>query len=374
MGAPTLPSLVARAMPRCSRLLPWLSLMAVLAGAGPVLAQSVVIPRLPRVHVPSADQQTRAERAYDEARRRYQKGDLPGALSNADEAWEAVPNASTALIRATILAKMKRHDDAFAALLVGLDLDPTDRERDLIENALANNGPLCSPPLGWVRVEVTPAGARVEVAGKTFDAPRTIGLPAGSHALRISATGHERIDDSLDLRAGRSTRAKYRLTAAAAPAREPAAAVALAPVAPRPVPAETAEAPDLAREPVVRASVRPAWRKALPWTVLGTGVAAIAVGAGLHAWALDAVHDTEKYGQPIAGMTDAERKVAFDRANDHMKTRGNAAIAMYCVGGAAVAGGVAWLVVDAVKGKKGGTAVVPAIDGETVGVAVAGRF
>ncbi len=58
-----------------------------------------------------------ARAAYEEASRRYESGDLEAALDAAGEAYRAVPNASTALVRATILEAMKRPCDALGASL-----------------------------------------------------------------------------------------------------------------------------------------------------------------------------------------------------------------------------------------------------------------
>ena len=124
-------------------------------------AHALVIPDLPDKPSVSAGDQKRAEKAYGKAYEAYGAGNTEAALRFAEQAFSALPNASTALIRATILAAMGRTQDAFEAYLVAADLNPVPDELQLIDAGLAQTGGSLSPPMGWTSFKTTPPGAKV---------------------------------------------------------------------------------------------------------------------------------------------------------------------------------------------------------------------
>ena len=116
----------------------------------------------------------------------------------------------------------------------------------------------------------------------------------------------------------------------------------------------------------------PLWRRAVPWTMVGSGVAVLATAVGLHVWALDAAKATDRYGQPISGMADEQRRARFVSANSAMLVRGRAAFALYGVGGAMAAGGAVWLILDHIRPMPVGVSVV--LDRGMLAVSLGGGF
>ncbi len=316
----------------CVALMLWVGFApAASAAAGPAArASSVLVPELPTRATPDAAALGEAKRAYEAANRRFGAGDLSGALGEAELAYRALPNASTALARATILAELDRPRDAFELLLVAADLDPTADERTLIEAGLSRQGAACAPPLHWVRLAVTaPRPAAVTVDGVAVAVPRTLGLTAGGHRLRASAPGALALDTVLDpTTLGESHRAAFELRAvpASSDAPPPSAAV------------DAAAPPQPNRLPGI-----------LGWSLVGGGVALLAVGGGMHAWAAAAADDTERYAAPIPNLPEDTRRQRFEQANDDMKLRGTVAYVCYGLGGAAAVAGATLLVLDATR-------------------------
>ena len=321
-----------------SLLLLLLTLGAALVEAEP--SPVLLIPERPAQRAVTDDDRARAARSYEEVQRRYGDGDLPGALAAADEAFRAVPNASTALIRATILGGQGRHREAFAALLVALDLEPTAEEQELIRRGLAEHGPACTPPLGWARFAVEPADARITVAGVAVPVGSAFGIAEGTHDVRVEREDYEPLDRVLAIRAGGETTAAFTVARLPDPAAVDGTVAAGRDLGMEAVPP--------AAEPVVVATGERSWarKKLASWILIGSGAALLGVGAGMHVWALDAADETTRYSGPIVGMTDEDRQRRYDQANDDMKLRGTLAYVFYGVGAAAAVTGVVLLFID----------------------------
>jgi len=327
--------------------------------------RAALLPDLPPAREVSEADRAAAKRAYADVARAWGESDLPAALGYADEAFGAVPNASTAILRATILEALKRPEEAFSALLVASDLGPEPDERPKIDAGLATHGAALSPPMGWARVVVEPEGAEVTVDGVTFAAPRTIGLAVGAHAVRIAAAGCQPVTATLEVPAPQAVLASYRLAAEPAPVEPPA---------PEPEPAPLIIAPEPGPDLTVRSGGESPWSPVLPWTLLGGGVALVAVGGGMHGWAIQAADDTSKYANPVEGLSDADRKSRFDQANEDMRLRGTLAYVFYGVGGAAAVTGAVLLILDAVDDEPAAVGVLPSGQGGAAGLQVLGRF
>lgn len=317
------------------------------------------IPALPDRDALGADARATAARAYEEASRRYGAGDSTGALPFADEAFHAVPNASTAVIQATILADLARPSEAFDALLVAADLDPTPEELTFIREGLAQHGPACVPPLGWARVAVAPDAARWTVDGAPAAGTRTVGLTAGEHLVVVEAAGFAPDTRTVTVRAGEEATLALTLTALPTPV----------PVVE--VPPPVVEPPPVVAHPAAAASP---WSPVLPWTLLGGGVAVALTGVGMHVWAMEAADDTSTYGSPVEGMSDDVRRKKFEDADDAMQLRGTLAYVFYGVGGAAAVAGSVLLILDATRPVPSGVAVSPLALPGGAGVSVGGGF
>ena len=323
--------------------------------------ERVLLPDLPKKpQVTDADKAT-AKEAYAAVEDAWSAGDLAKALQSADEAFRAVPNASTAILRATVLGELKRPREAFKALLVASDLDPTPQERAAIAEGLAKHGVALPSPMGWARVAVEPPDAEVLVDGVRFRAPRTVGLALGDHAVHVSAPGSVPADATLSVPAAGEVEARFRLE------QEP-----VLPVAPDPPPVIVPS-----DEPIVTEREPAAGRgtPVLPWVLVGGGAALIATGGGMHAWAIQAADDTSKYANTVEGLSDDDRKKKFDQANDDMKLRGTLAYVFYGVGGAAAVAGAVLLILDAVESDDAPVAFSPtAFPGGGGGILVRGGF
>lgn len=314
----------------------WLALGPLAAPAQAAPGKAALLPALAsKPQVTDLDKET-ARQAYADVERLWGAGDLAGALTHADVAFRAVPNASTAILRATILDALAQPCDAFAALLVASDLGPTPEERAALGEQLPRQGALCTPRMAWATVSVVPPDAEVTVDGATFRAPRTVGLPLGEHAVRVAAPGYEPLEATLGADAVGPIEARYQLQLEPIPT-----ALETPPEPPRPDP--------VVADPVVVAKAPPEdapGPRLLPWFLIGGGAAALGTAVGMHVWAVDAADQTSRYAQPVEGLSDDQRKARFDQANEDMKLRGTLAYVFYGVGGAAVVAGTVLLFVD----------------------------
>ncbi len=192
-----------------------------LALAGVALAPGawadVLLPELPETGRATDADRADARAAYEDATEAYGAGRLDDALEAADRAWRALPNASTALIRATILGDLQRDRDAFEAYLQAADLAPAPEETTLIDRGLAKHGPRVSPAMGWAVIRSTPPGADASLDGYAFRTPRTVGVSAGKHQLELEADGFLPIQVAITARSGRATSSTTRLAPNALP-------------------------------------------------------------------------------------------------------------------------------------------------------------
>jgi tetratricopeptide (TPR) repeat protein len=236
-------------------------------------AFALVVPALPAETEVDAKDQRRAEVAYGKAYEAYGNGDTAGALKQANRAFKALPNASTALIRATILSAMNRTQKAFEAYLVAADLNPVPDELQLIDAGLAQTGTALSPPMGWTSFKTTPTGAKVGLGEGSFKAPRTVGLPAGQHYFNISAAGHVGTSGTVTVSAGRGSNLSFAL--AAAQRQE-----AVIRTSPTPAAAAPAAASPIQPVRVATAQGLPEKSQALAYSMMSLGGAAL-LGGGV---------------------------------------------------------------------------------------------
>ncbi|MEZ4267642.1 MAG: PEGA domain-containing protein [Myxococcota bacterium] len=198
------------------------ALVALVAVAlAPSAWADVLLPDLPETGRATDSDRADARAAYEDATEAYGAGKLDDALEAAERAWTALPNASTALIRATILGDLKRDRDAFEAYLQAADLSPAPEETALIDSGLAKHGPRVSPAMGWATVRSTPSGADAILDGYEFRTPRTVGVSAGKHELELVADGFSPIKVTITARSGRATASTTRLVPSARPVEAP---------------------------------------------------------------------------------------------------------------------------------------------------------
>lgn len=278
----------------------------------------LIRPLLPPAAPISDAQRATAVASYERAARAYENLQLGLALTEADHAYRALPNASTALIRATILGEMGSHEAAFAALLQAADLQPTHDERILIQAALARHSAAASPAFGWLSVRTEPSGAMVSLDGEAFVAPRTVGLSVGAHALRIELAGFLPAERTIDVLAGAGEAVDVTLEAPAKSA--PVSSVPVSIVA-----------------PLKSTNARP---NALGWALVGAGCAGAAGAVALLVSSRRRFHVHEEYatGTRGADLDESERSSRADEAFTQARRRSGAGYGLVAI--AAISAGL----------------------------------
>lgn len=324
-----------------------------IAGGAPAWAEPV-LPRLPPRLEVTPEAARVAEEAYGRAVRKHASRDLKGAIAEAEVAWRTVPNASTALIRATLLSEAGEHAEAFAAYLQAADLDPTDDERALIQAGLAKEGPLCVIPRGWARVRPPkPAGATVVVDGVEVTPPRTVGLQSGERTVRATAPDHEPLELTIQVTAGQEQLVELVLTEKQP---EPPPVVVVEPPVVEPPPIVIVEPPPPPGPPI------------LPWTLVGVGGALAVTGGVLVGLSGGPADDAATLANPTAGMSSSEREAAYEAAKSDAQAFQTTGYVLLGAGVAAAAAGAVLFVLD---GEDEPTTTVAPSPG---GLVVEGRF
>ncbi len=141
----------------------------------------VRLPAMPTASTLSDRDQKRVDTYYERAATRFEKGDLKGALKAAKQVYALLPNASTALLNAQLLAELNRHCEAFDMSLLAMDLDPTAEEQGDARAGLRTSGARCDRGYGWSRVNVKPVSAAVLIAGVIL---ATLDVSFLSHAFK----------------------------------------------------------------------------------------------------------------------------------------------------------------------------------------------
>lgn len=237
----------------------------------PGSAPHLIAPPIPdrALRVASPDSSERARRAYELAARHFRVGRADLALPHALSAWHEVPNASSALIVATVLADLRRACDALPYLVLGLELDPVDDEPARLSRLFDEQAPHCPPGYALVTLTATPADAIVELGSHRLAPPRTVALRRGHHTIEARAPGHEPAVAHLDIGADDRRRD---LTIA---------------LAPTPQPGPAPDDPLAASPSSVLVSPPPPPDTTLEWVLVGGGLATLAVGGLLYGLAID---------------------------------------------------------------------------------------
>jgi tetratricopeptide (TPR) repeat protein len=114
----------------------------------------------------------------------------------------------------------------------------------------------------------------------------------------------------------------------------------------------------------------PTWMTWTGWTLVGVGVAGLAVGGGMAAWSVD-LKDTVENSPPDTPWVDVSS------SRDDYDTAQAVMIAGFVAGGVLAAGGALLLILDAGGEEEtdgSDAALVPVVSAESVGLGVVGRF
>ncbi|MCB9737503.1 MAG: tetratricopeptide repeat protein [Deltaproteobacteria bacterium] len=268
----------------------------------------------------------RAQRAYGEASRAYQRRRYDAALQHADAAYRAVPNSSTALIRATVLAALSRDADAFDAYLLALDLDPTKEEAELASTGLARHGAVIGR--GWAVLSPKPKTADIEVPGGSWQGRRAVGLAPGRYVATVRAEGKAPARVELVVEAGKGVVRDVKL------AKPRPGGLAGGPGGGDPDDPWAALVPPVDDDDDGGGSFPTGLVLAVGGGVL------MAVGAGTHIAAAGAASDADAAARGDAGSDDVARRARYDDAVDRKDSLETATWVLYAVGAGLLVTGV----------------------------------
>jgi|GEM_PF-1977466 len=329
----------------------------------PALAD-VVVPQLPKQATPSEAHAKAAAKAYSKAEGRFEKGRLKSALKYSRQAYDAVANASTALLQAIILGELRRHRGAFNMFLMAADLKPTKEELSFINEGLARHGKKTLPRLGWLTIVAEPANAQITVDNVIVTSPRTVGASAGRHQITVRAEGFHTLTAAVTTTVGVGQRLEYKLVKKE-----------LAPPPPKEPVVETQPDPKPLLPPVeVTKQDEGASLEVPAYALIGTGAALLLVGGGMHAWAFDRAAATDDLALPSSDMPESMRRSQWQQAESDMGLATALAGVGYGLGGAALVTGIVLLVMDPRPAEDKGAVVAPVSLNGGAGVETRFRF
>lgn len=317
---------------KCAVFIAW----ACLAGFGalPGWAQSpspggVRWPDLPSGEAPSPAEVSLAQEAYAKASELYYQGEVDRALPHAEEAFELLPNASTALVVATIHAEGGQPCDAMDHGLLALDLGPTPAERDATVELLAEVASKCTPGWGWMTIGKSESPRpNITVRAASVPPGRTIAVVAGNAAARIDfgVRGTVSRESAIEVGVG---------SVLEIPAAPPAQPPVPEPGASVPVVVGAQETADPSGDPTFETA---------GWALVGSGAAAAVVGGVLIGLAYDSANEAND----LAGTTGDPALVRADY-NDAKRRAEDFQVGGWVTGGvglAAVTTGIVLLTLE----------------------------
>lgn len=152
--------------------------------------------------------QTRPTRAaLAEARRRFERGialhdrgDDAAAVAELRVAWELSRRPSALYNLGIALQSMRRDEEALEAFRTVLSLDRgvSRQLRHDVREAVAT----LEASLAWVRVEVSPASATLQIDGRDITARGELSLLAGEHRAVARSEGHRELTQTFTLSPG----------------------------------------------------------------------------------------------------------------------------------------------------------------------------
>jgi hypothetical protein len=350
---------------------------------------------------PGEDRSAAVHRLVAEAESAVVSRRYAEAVSLYDAAWALSPDPAYQFNIAMLC--LNRLDDPEGAWEHALLLQESARgESDRVdaEDLLGKAAAALGRTRGRATFEVSPAEAQVTVDGKaaTSRSPRAAWLPAGSHAVQVTAPGFRSQEARLDVEAGGQVTLSVRLEPEGGTLRVLAdvagARVTIDDQAPVDAPAERRVAPGAhsvrveaagripwrqqvvvtaSKSSVLQAVLAPVpaakpWRRTAGWVSVGTAGASLA--AGLATWFLGRRDATAAGNLLPRDYADyGAYKAAFDARVGQARSKGIASYALWGVGAAAAGVGLYFLLAP-----DGGPAVSLAPGPGTAGVTASVAF
>jgi hypothetical protein len=170
---------------------------------------------------PAAPNKARARELYAQGQQLFRQGDFSGAQRAFEDAYRAVPNPVVLLSVAECQVRTENFAGALSSLQQYLAERPSAPDKAQVEVQIQN---LESKP-GLVTVESAPPGAQIAVdgAGTGNVTPFELSLRAGTHTIALTAPGHLKLEQRVEVSVGARQRLALTLTpepVAAAPKSE----------------------------------------------------------------------------------------------------------------------------------------------------------
>jgi hypothetical protein len=296
---------------------------------------------------PAASGKARARELYAQGQQLFRQGDFVAAQRAFEDAYRAVPNPVVLLSVAECQVRTENYAAALSSLQQYLAERPTAPDRPQVEAQIQT---LSAKP-GFVTVESVPPGAQIFVDGNVsgFVTPHELSLKAGVHTIALTAPGHQRLEQQIDVSVG----ARQRLTLTLTP--EPVAEPAPQPVAEKPV-----EEKPVSRGRHATAGV---------WTSIAIAGVTLATGTGL---GVAALKRDKQYNDDLS----QDPPVVDDKVKEQGERM--ALFADVTLGIAAVAGVTALVLYltsgDSGEGGERAFLVAPELSPQKVGLAGSVRF
>jgi hypothetical protein len=159
---------------------------------------------------PAAPNKARARELYAQGQQLFRQGDFSGAQRAFEDAYRAVPNPVVLLSVAECQVRTENFAGALSSLQQYLAERPTAPDRPQVEAQIQT---LEAKP-GFLTVESVPPGAQIMVDGTAsgFISPHELSLRAGPHTIALTAPGHLRLEQKIEVSVGARQRLALTLT------------------------------------------------------------------------------------------------------------------------------------------------------------------
>ena len=272
------------------------------------------------------------------------------ALEAARQTFELLPNASSALILATIYTELGQPCAAFDVGLVALDMDPTPAEYKMLSESLVSHGKECGTGFGWIQLDIDPEDTVVRLEKTVLPNGRRVGVAAGLYPIDLTAPEHDSHTSNVSISAGTGflLRTKLVKTEKVVQAAPKSTIVAM------PLP------------PQGRPNFAP-----YQWTLLGVGILGISAQILMLSKAYTAEEKASELAEPSTQASD-DRQRAYERERENATTWARAGWVVGGIGATALGAAIVWWSLDESVESQGW--LMPTGDGRGAALGWSGAF